>query len=484
MNRQSLSLSLNRWSLRALVAIGVSLTIVGCSPAPEAMERELEMLRREMASLHARQQTPAASTQMAVPHHAYGRHPSYPPTYQQQRPSPSVSGLPVVQLDPLRTDPFANANEPTIRLGRRGRQAPPIQNGSSPDPLEYERIDDHGNLIGFDGRMVYRAGVDSAPIDTNPSADDIYRLYEDPHESPASKVARGTQVPDTRHGQRGYGSHGGPTPGLYDMGTGRALAGTPARRPDPRLKQFAIRDGGPLPSDRHSSIRVDASRRDEPPVNIRPMALAPPAPVHTAAPAPVHTVAPVQVAAPAPIFAPAIVAQPPLISAIPTPNVGANPATPLKVFPAAIRAPGPQKMVSQKKFRGKKEKAVKKLYKAAMAELNGGKKLDAMNTFSRLLEKHGNHDLADNALYWMAEIAYTDTNYRQALMWFQDVILRYPEGNKLPDSMLKSALCYARLGDSAYAQKMLSEVETLFAAAPVAKVARARRLALAGKEGG
>ena len=141
-------------------------------------------------------------------------------------------------------------------------------------------------------------------------------------------------------------------------------------------------------------------------------------------------------------------------------------------------------MVSQKKFRGKKEKTVKKLYKAAMAELNGGKKLDAMNTFSRLLEKHGTHDLADNALYWMAEIAYTDTNYRQALMWFQDVILRYPEGNKLPDSMLKSALCYAKLGDSTYAQKMLSEVETLFAAAPVAKVARARRLALAGKEGG
>ena len=470
MIRQSPSLSLNRWSVRALVALGVSLTVVGCSPAPEAMERELEMLRREMASLHARQQTPAASTQMAVPHHAYGRHPSYPPTYQQPRPSSSVSGLPVVRLDPLRTDPFANTNEPTIRLGRRGRQAPPIQTGSSPDPLEYERIDDHGNLIGFDGRMVYRAGVDSPPIDTNPSADDIYRLYEDPHESPASKVARGTQVPDTRHGQRGYGSHGGPTPGLYDMGTGQALAGAPARQPDPRLKQFSIRDGGPLPSDRHSSIRVDSSRSDEPPVNIRPMAAAPQAPVH--------------VAAPAPIPAPAIVAQAPVISSIPTPSVGATAGTPSKVFPPAIRAPGAQKMISQKKFKGKKEKAVSKLYKAAMAELNGGKKLDAMNTFSRLLEKHGNHDLADNALYWMAEIAYTDTNYRQALMWFQDVILRYPEGNKLPDSMLKSALCYAKLGDSAYAQKMLSEVETLFAAAPVAKVARARRLALAGKEGG
>jgi len=473
MIRQSPSLFLNRWTVRALIALGVSLTVVGCSPAPEAMERELEMLRREMASLHARQQTPTAGPQMAVPHHAYGRHPSYPPTYQQQRPTSSVSGLPVVQLDPLRTDPFANTNEPTIRLGRRGRQAPPIQKGSSPDPLEYERIDDHGNLIGFDGRMVYRAGVDSPPIDTNPSADDIYRMYEDPHESPASKVARGTQVPNTRH----YGSHGGPTPGLYDMGTGQALAGAPARRSDPRLKQFSIQDGGPLPSDRHSSIRVDSSRRDEPPVNIRPMAAG-----QAHVPVPVPT--PAQVAAPAPIPAPAIVAQAPVLPPQPTMAVGATPATPSKVFPPAIRAPGAQKMVTQKKFRGKKEKAVQKLYKAAMAELNGGKKLDAMNTFSRLLEKNGSHDLADNALYWMAEIAYTDTNYRQALMWFQDVILRYPEGNKLPDSMLKSALCYAKLGDSAYAQKMLSEVETLFSAAPVAKVARARRLALAGKEGG
>jgi len=141
-------------------------------------------------------------------------------------------------------------------------------------------------------------------------------------------------------------------------------------------------------------------------------------------------------------------------------------------------------MVTQKSFKGKKQRAVKKLYKEGMAHLNAGKKIEAMNLFSKILEKHHNHDLADNALYWMGEIAYGEDNYRQALMWFQDVILRYPEGNKLPDSMLKSALCYAQLGDSAYAQKMLSEVEMLFAAAPVAKVARARRLALAGKEGG
>jgi tol-pal system protein YbgF len=456
----------NRWSGRVFVALVIGVTAVGCTPPPEAMERELEMLRREMASLHARQQTPPVGSAMATPHHAYGRHPSYPPTYQRQAPAPSVSGLPVVQLDPLRTDPFSGVGEPPIRLGRRGRQAPPIQSRSAPDPLEYERIDDHGNLIGFDGRMVYRAGTDSPPIDTNPSADDIYRLYEDPHESPADKVARGTRVPDTR-GQ--YGAYGSTSPGLYDMGTGRVLDAPPGRRPEPRLKQFAIRDGGPLPPDRASSIRVESSRDlDEPPVNVTPFMAAP------SLPPPVYDVLP---------QAP-IIAHGPLLAPSPAVLASASFSKSAKVFPSPVRAPGPQKMVSQKRYRGKKEKRVQKLYKKGMAQFNGGKKSEAMEVFSSLLEKHAKHDLADNALYWMAEIAYTDTNYRQALMWFQDVILRYPEGNKLPDSMLKSALCYAKLGDSTYAQKMLSEVETLFAAAPVAKVAREQRLALAGQEGG
>ncbi len=60
----------------------------------------------------------------------------------------------------------------------------------------------------------------------------------------------------------------------------------------------------------------------------------------------------------------------------------------------------------------------------------------------------------------------------------QDVILRYPDGNKLPDAMLKSALCYAKLGDIEYAKQMLGEVETLFVGLPVSEVARSRRTAL------
>ena len=116
--------------------------------------------------------------------------------------------------------------------------------------------------------------------------------------------------------------------------------------------------------------------------------------------------------------------------------------------------------------------------------MKAGDRKTAVRLFKKLLTRYSDHDLSDNALYWLGETAYTQKNWRQALTWFQDVVVRYPEGNKLPDAMLKSALCYAQLGQRDYAVRMLTEVESLFQAAPVAKVARERRLALAGGSGG
>ena len=141
-------------------------------------------------------------------------------------------------------------------------------------------------------------------------------------------------------------------------------------------------------------------------------------------------------------------------------------------------------MTKQKVYKGYKNKVVNKLYKTAINKMKAGERKTAVRLFKKLLSRYGNHDLADNALYWLGETAYNQKNWRQALTWFQDVVVRYPEGNKLPDSMLKSALCYAHLGQRDYAVRMLTEVESLFQSAPVAQVARERRLALAGGNGG
>ena len=176
-----------------------------------------------------------------------------------------------------------------------------------------------------------------------------------------------------------------------------------------------------------------------------------------------------------PYYAPAAPVAP---EPLPQPEALPTNAELTKAYGSANRAPGPQGMTKQRRYKGKREKAVQALYKRAMKRVKDKKYKSARSVFEKILKKHHDHDLADNALYWMAEGAYAQGDWLQAMTWFQDVILRYPDGNKLPDAMLKSALCYAKLGDIEYAKQMLGEVETLFVGLPVSEVARSRRTAL------
>jgi tol-pal system protein YbgF len=148
--------------------------------------------------------------------------------------------------------------------------------------------------------------------------------------------------------------------------------------------------------------------------------------------------------------------------------------------PVSEELPMALESVKQVTFKGSKERRVQRLYKRGMKDMKKTNYRLAKGVFKKLLKRYPTHDLADNALYWMGEGAYAQGDWLQAMTWFQDVILRYPQGNKLPDAMLKSALCYAKLGDTSYAVQMLTEVETLFSGLPVAEVARKRRSTLSG----
>lgn len=480
------------------VALGAgAVALSGCATPNDAMTRELSSLRAELASLRVRtaQNIPAPQlAQAPSPYHApggaYGAPPvnpyghaanpygvnqgqtqqydGYPRAASTVPPGPpgvpagpdlnAPPPLPVLKLDPAKASPFAGG-EPPIRIGTHGPAAPPVAAAPGRDTFAYGRLDGGGNLVDQHGAVVYRAGAESPMIDTYGEEVDDATLYEDPHESPAEKVKRGTGVPRVlRPGEKPDGPINKPRPGVMALDDGRML-----EAPQPgvqsvsaaRLKQFQIQDNG-LPEDRDYSVRVDPFERpraDPPPV-------AEPAiddPIYRT-PAPQTAQAP-PVAAPAPVY--------PLTKSSYTPPE---------------HAPGSKRVQTQKRYKGKKERRVQKLYKEAMGQLNGGEQPKAVKSFNKLLTKYADHDLADNALYWLGETAYARGDWLQSLTWFQDVILRYPEGNKLPDAMLKSALCYARLGDTSYAVQMLSEVEALFASAPVAEVARKRRLALA--EGG
>lgn len=71
----------------------------------------------------------------------------------------------------------------------------------------------------------------------------------------------------------------------------------------------------------------------------------------------------------------------------------------------------------------------------------------ALASFQSFLELFPDHDLSDNAQYWIGECHYSIREYRDALMAFSMVLEKYPGGNKAPDALLKIGLCHKYIGN-------------------------------------
>ena len=115
--------------------------------------------------------------------------PGPPPT----APAPATASppmLPVLKMNSRGPSPFKNGQEPTIRIGKHGKVAPPASRRGTRGQLEYARMDSYGNLIDHQGQVLYQAGTPQP----QPAAQ-----YQEPfdvsHASPAELVARSSRAP-------------------------------------------------------------------------------------------------------------------------------------------------------------------------------------------------------------------------------------------------------------------------------------------------
>ncbi len=115
-------------------------------------------------------------------------------------------------------------------------------------------------------------------------------------------------------------------------------------------------------------------------------------------------------------------------------------------------------------------------YERAMDTYRAGKYADAEAAFEEIVRDHPNHDYADNALYWQGEAAYDQAHYADALEAFTAVVERYGGGGKAPDALLKIGLCYGRLGDTANARDVLTQLVAAYPRSEASKIAK-RKLA-------
>lgn len=111
------------------------------------------------------------------------------------------------------------------------------------------------------------------------------------------------------------------------------------------------------------------------------------------------------------------------------------------------------------------------LYNQAKALLDGEQMAAARSLFEKLRDGHPDHDLADNALYWIGESWYAQAQWLQAAQFFLRVAKEYPRGNKVPDAMYKLARSYERMGDESGAVEVLKQLGKHYPGTPAAKKA-------------
>ncbi len=85
-------------------------------------------------------------------------------------------------------------------------------------------------------------------------------------------------------------------------------------------------------------------------------------------------------------------------------------------------------------------------YEEAFALYRGGEYEAAIDRFRSFLQNHESSDYADNALFWMGECYAKLGDYERAVLTFQDVVKRYPEGNKVPDALYRQGIALLGIG--------------------------------------
>jgi tol-pal system protein YbgF len=114
------------------------------------------------------------------------------------------------------------------------------------------------------------------------------------------------------------------------------------------------------------------------------------------------------------------------------------------------------------------------LYRRSLEALRGGRHDEAAAGFREFLHLHASHDYADNAQYWLAECYYDQKDFPTAVREFRRVLEKYPQGNKVPDALLKIGFCHLALGSTAVGRQTLERLVRTYPGHSAANLAATR----------
>lgn len=112
------------------------------------------------------------------------------------------------------------------------------------------------------------------------------------------------------------------------------------------------------------------------------------------------------------------------------------------------------------------------IYRQAKQAFDQGESESARRKFQELIDRFPKSERADNAQFWIGEIYYREKWYEKAILEYQKVIENYPQGNKVPASLLKQGFAFLNLGDKANSRLILQELIKKYPKTNEAKIAQ------------
>ena len=85
-------------------------------------------------------------------------------------------------------------------------------------------------------------------------------------------------------------------------------------------------------------------------------------------------------------------------------------------------------------------------YRTAWAAWSRGEAEVCIDRFREFLQTYASSTYGENASYWMADCYFKRGDFKTAILRFDDVVVRYPAGERAPDALYRTGEALLRLG--------------------------------------
>lgn len=86
----------------------------------------------------------------------------------------------------------------------------------------------------------------------------------------------------------------------------------------------------------------------------------------------------------------------------------------------------------------------------------------AIQGFTQFINLYSQNGLADNSLYWVGECYYAQRMFQQAVNIFNELIMKYNDGDKIPAAILKKGFALVEMGKQTEGINVLKELTSRF----------------------